>query len=621
MCGIVGLFSSKFEVDSDQIDSAISSIKHRGPDGVGIEITQYGFLGHTRLSIIDTAPSGRQPFVKLGGKIVTAHNGEIYNHLDLKKLTTQNYDYIGHSDSEVIPYLYNDFGISRMCTMIEGMFSICIADIENKLIHLVRDPFGIKPLYYSHRDNHLYFGSEIKAIKALAPVELTIDTQSILDFLCLGYIIEPQTIYHEIKAVPPGSILTYDLDTNNISIHHYHTLSSSLQPKTNIDELSSLLKDIIQEQSAADVPIGVFLSGGVDSTLVSAYFASVNTNVNSFTIKFNSPERDESQIAAQTARYLGTNHKEVHVKEILTWDQMIKLLLHFDQPFGDLSFLPTYIISQEVQKSIKVVLSGDGGDEFAGGYLKFLYFKMLQIYCKTTPLLIRRMIHNTLNALHISNRIKKFTNLAIQSPESQLFGLSTYIAEDEARSFLCEHTSLNTPVRHFSFDRKLDYAQNVTINQCKTSLSSKMLTKVDRMSMLAGIEVRVPLLDTRLTNRLYSLPSKFKVRGTTNKLILRQLLRAILPGYDNSKKIGFDFDYKDLVSVGWASRMVNDLRISLNSKDIVWKYLNPNTINQWLDNYESDKLKTSSKSSQFQLLFNLFTLHLWFKHAKSIKDL
>lgn len=620
MCGIVGFFNKNYVCDPQQIDSAIESIQHRGPDGSGVETTQYGFLGHTRLSIIDTAETGKQPFVKLDGKVIVAHNGEIYNHLELRSSLTNQYPYNGHSDSEVIPYLYHELGINDMTTKLEGMFAICVVDLENKVVYLVRDTFGIKPLYYLHHNGGLYFGSEIKSLKALAPCKLTIHEQSILDFLCLGYIVDPHTIYNEIKAVPPGSILKFDILSGSISTVNFTKNEDSQGDKADQDSISLLLTEIIRQQSAADVPIGVFLSGGVDSTLVASYFASVNSDVSSFTVKFDSPERDESIIAAQSAHHLRTKHHELHIKERIDWNQMIQLLLHFDQPFGDLSFIPTFAISQEVKKSIKVVLSGDGGDEFAGGYPKFRYFKTLQSYTKITPPPIRKLIYNILELLPNLNKLKKFASLSIQKPEEQLFGLSTYTPENEARALLKYNSKLSTPARHFSFNDSLDYAQNVTVNQCATSLPSKMLVKVDRMSMLAGIEVRVPLLDTRFTSKLLTLPHSHKLNRSSNKLILRTLLKKILPAYSNPKKIGFDFDYKELTSQGWESKMMDELRRSFNSNNTAWKYLDQKAVDNWLHNYETGSIQHTSKQSQFQLLFNIYALYKWFSYSTHIED-
>lgn len=620
MCGIAGSYSLNYRHDTNIIERVLESLSHRGPDGSKVAFSNFGFMVHTRLSIIDPGPGGVQPFVKFNGRLVTAHNGEIYNHKHLRKKLTSKYTFEGNTDSEIIPLLYTELGPKAMCEVMEGMFAFAIFDNDERALYLGRDTFGIKPLYYSIRGGSIIFGSEIKALLSVDSSISDIYQQAILDFLTLGYIPEPDTIFEDIKAVPRGTILKFSLDTGLISVQAYGDNFEENYSGCDKAELDELLHKVITEQSVADFPVGALLSGGVDSTLVASYFSETSSNPKTFTVSFSSMERDESDIAKETSDIIGSEHHQCNIGSMMNWEQFQRLILHFDQPFSDLSFIPTFIICNQVREYVKVVLSGDGGDEFAAGYPKFRYFRILQKF-SYIPLNIRYFLYRTAFRLSLNHKFVKFLKLSTQSPSDQIYGLSAVTPENLARSFFLPNHDYLTPGRHFTYDQNLDFTQNISINQCNTSLLSKMLPKVDRMSMLAGVEARVPLLDTRITRCLYSMKSDNKLRGKIGKVVFRDILRKKLPSYTNIKKTGFDFDHSEITNLGWTTKMISEIYNSKNDKTILWDILDYDAVCEWLKQQEAGLIRNISLQSQFQLIVNLYSIVFWFNNSKCSRNL
>jgi asparagine synthase (glutamine-hydrolysing) len=612
MCGIAGYYSSDYFHDGSVVTNVLNSLFHRGPDGHGMDVCDLGFMIHTRLSILDPGSGGHQPFRKFDGNVISAHNGEIYNHVDLRKELSDEYSFDGQSDSEIIPLLYRKLGPDLLCKRLEGMFAFVVFDRKNRAVYLCRDTFGIKPLYYSLVGKGIAFGSEMKALTTMSCHYRKVRTQAVYDFLCLGYIPEPETIYEDISAIPRGSYLKFSLDSSSIEIHNYAPSLTTPAESCDMERLDSLFNRVIVQQSVADFPVGSLLSGGVDSTLVSAYYAQCTEHPKTFTVAFNTLGRDESHIASSSAYHIGSKHTEINIGSSIEWDTFNKLLLHFDQPFGDLSFLPTYVVCDEVRKQVKVVLTGDGGDEFAGGYAKFRHFRNL-LKLQFIPRSVRVFLYKTAKSLGLSFRVQKFLRLSTLALSDQIYGLSVNASENLVRSFFKRSNEYTSPVRFFSYDPKLDYTQNISLNQCNTSLLSKMLPKVDRMSMLAGIEARVPLLDTRLTRCLFSLTPSEKLHGKVGKFIFRKLLRTKVPKYSNREKTGFDFDHREITAKGWTSRMIENIKRSQASENRLWRILDSQPVSQWLVRYEAGEIVDMSRQSQFQMVVNLYALVVWFE--------
>ena len=422
MCGIGGYIGKSLVDLKVQQDAMIASLRHRGPDGHGLFENEFGFIVHTRLSIIDTSNNGLQPFTISDNSIAAVHNGEIYNHDLLRKSLGKEIEYKSTSDSEVVPYYYREKGINALAKNMEGMFAIALLDSDLRKLYLVRDIFGIKPLYYAKIGNNLVFGSEIKAIFSICPdIKNNISQQAMFDFVSLGYIVEPETFYQQIYCVPTGSILTFDIDSGEISIDDYRLQPTTEKVNVDINQLDELLTQVVKEQSVADVPMASFLSGGVDSTLVTTYYSKSANNPKTFSVAFQTKERDESSIASETAKSLKTQHHTIKPIIDIKAQDLDQLIKHFDQPFGDLSILSTNILCKEVNKEVKVALSGDGGDEFVAGYSKF---KLLWIL-NDTPLLFRKFIQGIARFLPFrKNQMRRFVSLMDSSYENQIFELS-----------------------------------------------------------------------------------------------------------------------------------------------------------------------------------------------------
>jgi asparagine synthase (glutamine-hydrolysing) len=608
MCGIGGYIGKSLGSLEIPKDAMIESLRHRGPDGHGSFENEYGFIVHTRLSIIDTSNNGLQPFTIRNNSIAAVHNGEIYNHDLLRKSLGSEIEYKSTSDSEVVPYYYLEKGIKTLAADMEGMFAIALLDSDLRKLYLVRDTFGIKPLYYAKIDNNFVFGSEIKAILSICPdFKNNISQQAMFDFVSLGYIVEPETFYQQIYCVPTGSILTFDIDSGQISIDSYRIQPKTEKVNVNINQLDDLLTQVIKEQSVADVPMASFLSGGVDSTLVTAYYSKIARNPKTFSVAFQSEERDESSIALETAKALRTQHHTIKPIIELNTQELDQLIKHFDQPFGDLSILSTNILCKEVNKEVKVALSGDGGDEFVAGYTKFKHLWILN----NTPKLFKKIFKLIAKIIPFKrNRIIRLISLLDLTYDEQVFELSSYLRNEDLVKFF--NNSFESPKRHFKQNSNYSIIQNTTLNQLNTSLSSKMLTKVDRISMLNMLEVRVPLLDQRLTSVLFSMKDSEKIDFTKTKIKYRELIAKHLPSYRQTKKVGFDFDYRELENLGLVNFWISYLK-NLTKDSTLWKTLSYDFVLNWVEEYQNRSNTKYSLQSQMQVIFNIYVLAKWFE--------
>jgi asparagine synthase (glutamine-hydrolysing) len=608
MCGIGGIIGR--ETSNVEINILMESLRHRGPDGFGFESGKWGFTLHTRLSILDLSNNANQPFVKFDNSVITTHNGEIYNYNELLQELSQTPDLASQSDSEIIPFLYNEFGVKAMSERLEGMFAISILDLQINKFFLVRDKFGIKPLYYFYDGNSLIFGSEIKALLPfLSDEQKQIDAQMAFDFMSLGYIVEPNTFYKNIKAVPPGQILQFDLKEKSIEFLEYSSQKNhdNNQFGFQLKEFDELLGKIIKEQCRSDVPMGSFLSGGVDSTLITSYYSKVSASPGTFNITFGTKDRDESEIAAKTAQLLGCNHEKIRSDNGVSPKLVDSLIKHFDQPFGDLAFISSYVLTAAVSKQIKVVLSGDGGDEFVAGYPKF---KQVWLINKIPKVILPIMKLAIWDVVFSEHKLKRLRNLIGKSEREQICQLSSYLDESVVGSFFLG--SFQSPCRHFNYDKKYSLIQNITLNQKNTSLVSKMLPKVDRMSMLNSIEVRVPLLDTRLTRKLFNLKDKYKLSLFDSKIAYKKLLKISFPGYRSRRKVGFDYNYKELENMGLVSYWIESI-LSTNKESNIWVLLSRDKVENWINRFLSNSNTGFSKQTQVQVIFNVYVLLKWYE--------
>lgn len=558
MCGICGIVHvDGAPVDPLLLEAMTATLVHRGPDDDGYYVSGGVGLGMRRLSIIDL-PGGRQPIANEDETIRIVFNGEIYNYRELREdLVSRGHVFRTHSDTEVIVHLYEEMG-AECVTRLNGMFAFAIADRRRKRLMLARDRLGIKPLFYAHEPGgRLIFGSEIKAVLA-AGVDSAPDYQALFDYLSLMYVPTPSTAYAAIRKLPPASVMIFD--ERGLDIREYWDIplppAGEEQPVTDrcADEVLDLIETAIRRQMIADVPVGALLSGGLDSTTITAVMArKLDVPVKTFTVGFDRKSYDESKEARLVAKTLGTEHREERVRPEMI-DSIPDLFNFFDEPFADYSAIPTYLVSRLASQHVKVVLTGDGGDEVFAGYQTHLAPRVARFYRLIPRFFRENYINPFVLRLPTSFERISFDYMAKRFVTGADFTLAAghywwkVIFNEEDKSYLCSKDFLSrrfeNPFRVFK--RHFDKASAAApLNQllyvdAKTFLLDDNLAKVDRMTMANSLEARVPFLDHELVERIAVMPPEVKIPGFRTKRLLRDATRNLLPpAIRRGKKKGF----------------------------------------------------------------------------------
>jgi asparagine synthase (glutamine-hydrolysing) len=472
-------------------------------------------------------------------------NGEIYNHRRLRaELARRGHRLRSDCDSEVIPHLYEEYGLDFV-PRLEGMFAIALWDESRRRLVLTRDRLGIKPLYYAVQDDALTFGSEFKALLA-ADVKTTVDPQALSDYLSLMYVPGSRSIYSEIRKLPPASTLVWH--DNEVSVHRYWELTDlpqphGLSPRQARENLRELLADSVAEQLAADVPVGFFLSGGIDSSAVVAAARRVRPDgaLKTFSIGFPDRSYDERRAAATVARAFGCDHTEL-VVEPRAEDIVDGLLPSFDEPFADPSMVPTYYLARLAREQVTVALSGDGGDELFAGYLTYQADKIARYYRRLPRTLTRRLIPPAVSLLPASDRrmalelkARRFVENALEEPGRSHYLWRVILREERKASLLHPevYAGLADTYRshepHYEAGQVFDPLTRFQYTDTKVYLADDVLVKVDRASMAHSLEVRVPLLATPVVEFAFSLPGRLKMPGYQPKRLLRLAMADVLP--------------------------------------------------------------------------------------------
>ncbi|EDY84690.1 asparagine synthase [Verrucomicrobiia bacterium DG1235] len=540
MCGIAGIFcpERKTSTIGALIKKSISVLQHRGPDTTSSWIREpRGIaLAHSRLAIIDLSSAGSQPMSSPNERYTVTYNGEIYNYIKIRtELKEKGYIFEGTSDTEVLCYSLQEWGIAKTITKLEGMFAIGIYDNIEDEVTLTRDPQGEKPLYYSISNNILYFASELKA---LTPILTTsISTTSVLEFLDYGYIKAPNTIYSEIDQLTPGQLIKFNRQRTNKSVTKHATNRRNQSHENPTDELDDLINESVKLRLQADVSVGCFLSGGIDSSLTAAIASKhIPNGLKTFSIGFEDPKFDETIYAEEVASKLGTDHTS-HILSAQECLSMIPALPGiYDEPFADPSQIPTILVCKLARKSVKVAISGDAGDELFGGYNRHVTAQKWQ------------------NAQHIPNPLKKSlaaicsakpTNGSQKVLKSLIRLLSTNVKPENASAVLAK---IGTYLKCDSHDKlyytimgrlqtqripdttpHTDALSAFLIKDLNDYLPNNILTKVDRAAMSVSLETRIPLLSSDIISFAHSLSNKYKIRGRETKWILKQVLYRYLP--------------------------------------------------------------------------------------------
>jgi asparagine synthase (glutamine-hydrolysing) len=523
-------------------------LAHRGPDGGGHYADVRCELVHRRLALIDLSQTGAQPMPNEDGNVQVVFNGEIYNHRELRaELSSKGHGFRGRSDTEVLVHLYEEHG-AEMASRLKGMFAFAILDRRQNRVLLGRDRFGIKPLFYAAQGGQWIFGSEMKAILALRGFAPQLDRQACYDFLGLSYIPEPATGFSNIRAVPKGTtLLLGETGARAIAFGTIKARPDTSGSRTRLSETAAeLLLGGVKRQAVADVPVAALLSGGIDSSLVvAAHARSSERPITTFNVGFPDRAHDETDMAVATATRYGTNHQTIRIdKQDITADSVFALLRHFDQPFADPSLVPTYRVACAVREhGIICTLTGDGGDEAFGGYPEFWRAERLTQFASTPSWMLataggiaRPLARWTRNGGRQAAKAVRLAQAGRTSSSVLLAGLFNYLTENEKEELIRPgaREQLVTVYRHFGSagggvaDIEMLSAQ-LTDRHFDVALPSNMLRKVDMMSMRAGIEVRVPMLDEELIAMALQLPHDLKTDGKIGKLVLRDVAGSWLP--------------------------------------------------------------------------------------------
>lgn len=625
MCGICGIaFSDGRNVERDVLEEINNTLRHRGPDEAGYFFSEGIGLGIRRLKIIDLE-TGSQPIFNEDQQICVVYNGEIYNFIELRNdLLSRGHRFYTKSDTEVIVHLYEEFGID-MVKKLNGMFAFALWDNQKKILYLARDQFGIKPLYYALFPYGIIFASELKSILRYRELRSEIDYDSLCRYLVAEYIPSPHSIFKGIKKLPPGHYLKFDRISHEITRYWRLDLKDRY---TDFDkakeEFRELFKDAVRIRLVSDVPLGAFLSGGIDSSSVTYFMKDYHSSgLKTFSISFDDPSFDESKFSKKVAKILGTDHHDKRMTEEDLIDAIPVVFDFLDEPLGDASIVPTYLLSKFARESVTVVLSGDGGDELFAGYPTYIAHKLADGYSHLVPEFVHKNIfHKIAMALPVSFdnfsidfKIKRFLDFAMQSPlERNIFWLGSFNGGElqELLAFPLQRTDFYEEQRSlFNIYRDLDNsAEQAQILDFFFYLQEDVLQKVDRASMACSLEVRIPFLDRRLVEFIWSLPFNFKLKNFKTKYILKKAMNGLLPSSIlNRKKKGFGIP----VAKWFAGRMkevvldiFNEERIK-NDGIFNYKY-----VSRLLDEHFRKKVDHRKK------LWTLFVFQNWLmKYGKS----
>jgi asparagine synthase (glutamine-hydrolysing) len=541
MCGIAGVASATRESDITEalVHHMCDQIIYRGPDDEGLYVADGAGLGMRRLSIIDLS-GGHQPLFNEDRSAWIVFNGEIYNFPELRpELEKRGHRFYTNTDTEVIIHLYEEMG-AECVQKLRGMFSLAIYDRTKRKLVLARDRLGKKPLHYALLKDKLYFGSEIKSILAVAPELAEVNAQGLLEYLYYGYVPDPITAFTGIQKLPPGHLLEFE--EGKIQIREYWDLPeyNTHVPKSEeecLEELEHRLLEATRIRLISDVPLGAFLSGGTDSSTIVALMARASSGpVKTFSIGFTKDDFNEAEYARVVARKFGTDHHEMILEPDVV-ETVEHLTNSLEEPFGDSSMLPTYYVSQMARRHVTVALSGDGGDEIFAGYDRYRIHSNRRFF-EYIPEWARRFYRDQLfRLLPRSMKGRKFSyNVALPWRERYVDGLSFVPAferdapllSDDFRQVLRKSDDPhNVLLRYFAKAPAHDPVSEILYVDTKTYMVADILTKVDRMSMLNSLEVRVPILDYQFVEWVTGLPPEWKLRGSTQKYILRKLAERV----------------------------------------------------------------------------------------------
>lgn len=609
MCGIAGITGKNFSEAQlrDSIQLMVSRLIHRGPDyqGYWVDKTSSLAFGHARLSILDLSPTGNQPMASHSGRYMIVLNGEIYNFKSIKdELISLGHNFRGTSDTEVLLCAIEQWGFKAAIKRTTGMFALAVWDNTEKTLLLARDRVGEKPLYYGwlghNHDQHFVFTSEVKALRALPWWQWQIDRHALGLYLRYNYIPAPFSIYKGIKKLTPGAMLTVKINTphsekeepfwsildkraTSVDKHLFENETST------IDHLEKLLQKTVSDQMISDVPLGAFLSGGIDSSLIVSLMQRVSTKkVKTFTIGFPEGSYDEAPYSRKIASHLKTDHTELmlYSKDLIEMVPRISSL--YDEPFADTSHIPTYLVAKLARKHVTVSLSGDGGDELFGGYGHYLQSPRIKPYIDYIPHVVRASLSKTIKTIPTTWWTALNKSLSLYKDEygqGHMFGdkvhkLADLITVDSVEDFYFRRTScwrhpgsvlLNAPngndfpFRYPNLPSHVNIVEKLMLYDFLCYLPDDIMVKVDRAAMAVSLESRAPFLNHNIVEFAASLPLSYKIRDRQGKWILRELLKRFIPAeFFERPKQGFGIPNHDWLRgplKEWVEEQIDETRL------------------------------------------------------------
>ena len=632
MCGICGKISLNGAMSENLIHKMCEVLKHRGPDSEGVEIfnhhnpnragdlrspTRFSVgLGHRRLSVIDLSPAGHQPMSNEDGSIWLVMNGEVYNFPELREsLEKKGHVFKSHTDTEVIIHLYEEKGIDCLNDL-RGPFVFAIWDTNKQRLFIARDRIGKKPLFYRYKNQELIFASEVKAILQDHEVKVEVNRSAVTDYLSYGYVPTPESMFKGIMKLPPAHFMVYE--KGNIKIEKYWSLDFSrkikLSEKEYCDRILELLEEATRIRMISDVPLGAFLSGGIDSSAVVYMMSKLSSRpVKTFSIGFEEQEYSELKFAKIIADRFGTEHKEYIVKpnaiEILP-----KLVWHYNEPYADSSALPSYYVAKMTRQDVTVALNGDGGDECFGGYERFMAARFAE-YLKIVPGNLLRSIADrlpeSLGLKDFRTRLKRFLLMASRPYRERHYNWVNVFRDGEKENLFSEEFKREIGNRssfyylNNAFDecKSKDVVDLVMSTDIKTNLLDDLLVKMDIATMANSLEGRSPFLDHKVMEFAASIPSNMKIKGTRLKYILKKALKNKLPDEILGRgKMGFGVPLDS-----WFRGELKDYshEMLLSDKCIKRGYFKREALKSILDGHSSGKVNNGAK------IWSLLFLELW----------
>jgi asparagine synthase (glutamine-hydrolysing) len=618
MCAINGFCDFNKHLQKGDIENANRVLQHRGPDDgdavVFKTIDANIGLGHRRLSILDLSKLGHQPMYSDNSQIVIVLNGEIYNFKEIRnKLQKEGYSFTSNSDTEVIIKAYQHYGIASIEQFI-GMFAFVLYDVEKRQIFLVRDRAGVKPLYYYFVDGCLLFASELKAFHQYPIFKKEIEIKAVSLYLSYGYIKEPYSIFKNAYKLSPGHYATLYLDTQQLQLKQYwNVLDYYNKPTIKIgvedamEHLENLLTSAFEYRMVSDVPVGVFLSGGYDSSLVTALLQKGSMNkIKTFTIGFKEDKYNEALYAKKVANYLGTEHNEYYCSTKEAQEIIPTLPYYYDEPFGDSSAIPTILVSRFARQQVTVALSADAGDEIFAGYGRYDQLMKIKKIKKYIPTLLKNISSKILQQLPVNgSRYAKLGEILSATTDVEISdSLSRHFTYKQVDALLNDAGKFkerlidvyNTPL-------KKDFINTVLAADYKTYLADDILTKVDRATMSVGLEGREPFLDHRIVEWAAQLPSSLKYNNGSKKFLLKELTHRYIPNEIMDRpKMGFGIPLNK-----WMKSELRPLVLEVISKKNLQRHnlFNEDLVINFRDSYLANSSNDTSK------LWLILMFQLW----------